>query len=214
MTISNEERQRIVNGSEEATAGDPRYHRSGVATSLMGMLAALGMLTFLSVVVGAGAVLLDIEFGLASAQADLQELSAIGLSITALVVLASALIGGLVAGRLARYGGMLMGLLTSLWLTLVLAIFAGLALWVGTVSEALDGFDLTGELSDIATAELTTAAAIAGGGLFLLGLLGGMLGGRIGQTEEKPATETVVDIRDVKEKEPEEAEVDDTRTSV
>jgi hypothetical protein len=211
MTITNEERQRIVNGSENDTA---RYHRSAIATSLMGMLAALGMLTFLSVVVSAGAVLLDIEFGLVSAQANLQELSAIGLSITALVVLASVLIGGLVAGRLARYGGMLMGLFTSLWLTLVLAVFAGLALWVGTVSEALDGFDPTGGISDIATAELTTAAAIAGGGLFVLALLGGMLGGRMGQTEENPATATVVDIRDAEEREPEDAEVDNTRTSV
>jgi hypothetical protein len=213
MTITNEERQRIVNGSDEVTASDPRYHRSGIATSLMGMLAALGMLTFLSVVVGAGAVLLDIELGFVSAQADLQELSAIGLSITALVVLASALIGGLVAGRLARYGGMLVGLFTSLWLTLVLAIFAGLAWWVGIASETLDGLDLTEELSDIATAELTTAAAIAGGGLLVLALLGGMLGGRIGQTEEKPA-KTVVDLRYAEEREPEATEVDDTRTSV
>lgn len=212
MTITREERQRIVNGSEETADSQQTFQRSGVASSLMGMLAGLGMLVLLSALLGAGAILLDLEYGLISTNGDLQELSVIGLTITALVILAATLVGGYVAGRIARYGGMVVGLASTLWLTLVFAIFAGLALWIAAVSERFDGFDLAGEISAFATAELTTAAAIAGGGLFVLALLGGLLGGRFGQTEQKHETETVVDLRDVDESA--ETEREDNRASL
>jgi hypothetical protein len=212
MTITQEERERMINGSVEATPIEPRFHRSGVVSSLMGMLAGLGMLVLVSAILTAGGILLDLEFDLVATDGNLQQLSAIAVAITAVVILASTLIGGFVAGRTARYGGMFVGLGASLWLILVLGIFAGLTLWVGDASNAFDGFNLADRLSGIDAADLTMVAALTGAGLFLLALLGGLSGGRFGQTEERPPVETVVDLRDVEETT--ETEIEDTRTSV
>lgn len=212
MTITQEERERMINGSVETTRIQPRFHRSGVVSSIMGMLAGLGMMVLISAVLAAGGILLDLEFDLVATGGNLQELSAIALSITAMVILASTIVGGFVAGRMARYGGLGVGLGASLWLTLVLGIFAGLTLWVGDVSNTFDGFDLADRLSGINAADLTTVAALAGAGLFLLGLLGGLLGGRFGQTERRAPAETVVDLREVEDTV--ESGTEDTRTSV
>lgn len=212
MTITQEERERMINGSMETTRIQPRFHRSGVVSSIMGMLAGLGMMVLISAVLAAGGILLDLEFDLVAIGGNLQELSAIALSITAMVILASTIVGGFVAGRMARYGGLGVGLGASLWLTLVLGIFAGLTLWVGDVSNTFDGFDLADRLSGINAADLTTVAALAGAGLFLLGLLGGLLGGRFGQTERRAPAETVVDLREVEDTV--ESGTEDTRTSV
>jgi hypothetical protein len=220
MTITQQERERIINGSEETTPAEPRFHRSGVVSSLMGMLAGLGMLVLMSATLAAGGILLDLEFDLVATDGNLQELSAIAVSIAAVVLLASTLIGGFVAGRTARYGGMVVGLGASLWLTLVLAVFAGLTLWVGDVSNTFDGFNLADRLSGINAADLTMVAALTGAGLFLLAVLGGVLGGRFGHTEGRPPAETVVDLRDVEDTTVSEGEditvteVEDTRTSV
>lgn len=212
MTITKEERERMINGSEEGIYREPRFHRSGVISSLMGMLAGLGMLVLISALLTAGAILLNLEFDIVAANGDLQQLSVIALSVAALVILASTVVGGFVAGRTARHGGAGVGIGASLWLTVVLAGFAGLIIWLGDISNTFDGFDLADRLSGINTADLTTAAAITGGGLFVLALLGGLLGGRFGQTEGRAATETVVDLREMDDTS--EAEVEDNRTSV
>lgn len=210
MTITREERERMVVGSEErAQLGT---QGSNVASSLMGMLAGLGMFVLLSALVTAGTALLDVEFDLLSTNGDLQQLSMIAVTTMAIILTASAVVGGYVAGRIARYDGTLVGLGASLWLMLVFALFAGLALWIGSVSDALDPVELADPLSAIDTADLTNPAVIAGSGLLVVTLLGGLLGGRLGQTEAIAATETVVDLREVEDTE--EAEVEDTRTSV
>jgi len=212
MSITQEERDRMINGSVETTRAQPRFHRSGVASSLMGMLAGFGTFVLLSALLTAGAILLDLELDLLSTNGDLQQLSMIAITITAIILAASALAGGYVAGRLARHDGTLVGLGVGLWLTLVFAMFAGLGLWIGSVSDALDGVALADRLSAIDSADLTTRAAIVGGGLFVLTLLGGLLGGRFGQTEEKPAAETIVDLRPVEDTQ--DTEVEETHTSV
>jgi hypothetical protein len=212
MTITQEERERMLNGSDETTQSQPRSHRSGVVSSLMGMLAGLGMMVLMSAVLTAGGILLDLQFDLVATDGNLQEISAIAVAITAVIVLASTLMGGFVAGRTARYGGLVVGLGASLWLTLVLGIFAGLTLWVGDASNAFEGFDLADRLSGINAADLTMVAALTGAGLFLLALLGGLLGGRFGQTEGRAPAETVVDLRD--EEDTAEGEIEETRNSV
>lgn len=212
MTITQEERERIVKGSQGTTLEHPRFHRSGVVSSLMGMLAGLGMMVLTSAILTAGGILLDLEYDLVATDGNLQELSAIALSLAAVVILASTLVGGFVAGRMARYGGMGVGVAASLWLALVLGILAGLTLWVGEVSNTVDGLDLADRLSGINAADLTMVAALAGAGLFALALLGGILGGRFGQTEGRASTETVVDLREADDAR--ESDVEDTPTSV
>lgn len=212
MTITQQERERMIHRSNETPQRQPRFHRSAVVSSLMGMLAGLGMLFLISAVLTAAGILLELEFDLVASDVNLQVLSAIGVSIAAVVILASTLIGGFVAGRMARYGGMGVGLGASLWLTLVLGIVAGLTLWVGDASDIFDDFNLADRLSGINVADLTMVAALAGGGLFLLALLGGLLGGRFGQTETRAPADEVLDLRDMDETK--ESVVEDSQTSV
>lgn len=199
MTISQEERERLISGPEETVETHVRYERSPVLASLMGALAGLGMLILISAALTAGGLLLNLEVGFVIADAGVQELSGIGLAIAAIVILASTLIGGFVAGRIARWGGTAVGLGSSLWIVLMVALITGLGIWVGDAAGALDGLDLADRLSGIATTDLTIAAAIAGGGLFVVALLGGLLGGRFGQTDDNRPTEKVVDLRPLDE---------------
>jgi hypothetical protein len=212
MSISQEERERLISGPEETVEPQPRYERSPLLASLMGALAGLGMLLLISAGLTAGGLLLNLEVGFVIADAGVQELSGISLAIAAILILASTLIGGFVAGRIARWGGTAVGIGSSLWFALMVALITGLGIWVGDAAGALDGLDLADRFSGIATADLTTAAAIAGGGLFILALLGGLFGGRLGQTDGKRPTETVVDLRHLDEDR--EVTPEDSRTSV
>lgn len=195
MTITEKERQRIINGSEDKAESTSRHRRSGIVVSFLGMLAGLGTLTLVTATLVAGAALVRREVVLVTTDGSIQELSLIGLSLTGLIILGSSMMGGFVAGRLARSGGMVVGVGSSLWLTLVIAGFSGLALWLGNPSAALDGTGLADRLNEIAVADLTTAAAVAGAGLFVIALIGGVLGGRLGEIPEPTSGKSVVDLR-------------------
>lgn len=212
MTISQEERQRLIIGSEDTVETQPRFERSPIVAALMGMLAGLGMIVLIGAGLTAGALLLNVGFDLVIVDAGVQELSFIGVGIAAVVILASTLIGGFVAGRLARYGGLGVGIGSSLWLTLALALLTGLGMWAATVTDVLDGVDVGIDFSRITTSDLTTGAAIAAGGLFVVALLGGLLGGRFGQTERSRPAPAIVDLREMDETS--ETSAADERTSV
>lgn len=197
MTISEEERQRLLGEKQDVTVTYPRFHRSGVMAALMGMLAGLGMLVLITTTLTAGAVLMNLEFDLLRLDGDVREMSIIGIIVTALVVLISTLVGGFVAGRTARHGGIRTGLGSSLWLVLVLAMFAGWTLLLGALSGTFNGFNLADRLARFDTANLRMGAALTGGGLFVLALIGGLIGGRLGETGEEGA---VVNIRDTDSK--------------
>lgn len=212
MTISQEERERLIAGPERTGEPQYRYERSPMLAALMGMLAGLGMLVLMSAALTAGGLLLNLEVGFVIAEAGIQELSGIGLAVAAVVILASTLIGGFVAGRIARWGGTSVGIGSSLWFALVIILLTGLGIWMGNATNAVDSLDLADRFSGIDTADLTTAAAIAGGGLFVVAVLGGVLGGRFGQTDDHRRTETVVDLRHLDEET--ETTPADRRTSV
>lgn len=186
----------MTSGPEEAPRPEPGADRSLIVASLMGMLAGLGMLVLTTAALTAGGLILNLELGLVIT-GDVQVGSIIGLAIAAIVIVASTLIGGFVAGRMARDRGFAAGIGSSICLTLVLAVFAALALWVAAASNALDGLDLADRLSDVTTTDLATAAGITGGGLFIIALLGGSLGGRLGETERKRPAEKIVDIQEM-----------------
>ncbi len=199
MTITREERRRLIH-PPEVESGYPQYRfqRSPVLASLMGMLAALGMLTLITAVLTTAGWFVRFQYGVVVSEDGIQEVSLIGLSIAAIALVASTIIGGFVAGRIARYGGISVGIGSSIGVILVLAIFGGSATWLAGTSQAIDPNDLADSLAGVTTADLTTAAAIAAGGLLVLALLGGLLGGRFGATDEDYAAQRVVDLRDVK----------------
>lgn len=200
MTITDPERQRLIGGSDiepditdEYPAVIYRQPRSGLFASILGMLAGLGMLTVLVVVVSSIALVSGVELDLVAG--DLERLSIAGVATGATILVVSCFVGGFVAGRVARYGGMVTGVGSTLWLFAILAGFGGLVLLVNEVSPALNGFDLASRLEALDDSGLELAASIAAGTLLLLGMVTGLLGGRMGEVESADGTR-VVDIRD------------------
>lgn len=200
MTITRGKRDQYIDRSQESPGDRPSFHRSGVISSLMGMLTGLGMLTLMTAVLTTTVALLSLRFDLVATDDEIRGLSAISLAIAAVIVLASTVMGGFVAGRLARYGGIRVGIGASLWLMLVVGIFAGTTVWLGDTVGTLDGLDVAG-LAASTPVDVATAAAIAGGGLVALALLGGLLGGRFGQMSERGETGAVVDLRGADDRE-------------
>ncbi|HZD21969.1 MAG TPA: YrzE family protein [Acidimicrobiia bacterium] len=184
MTITEEQRNRLVS-REEDSPPKSTFQRSGVIASLFGMLAGLGMFVLLAAIVATGTILLDLEFDLVGGDVTVRELSVAGLSIAIVVLAVSAFVGGFVAGRIARHGGMLVGIGSGLWLSAVLVLLSGATFGLGAVSDRFEGFDFSG-LSQFDTSDLTFMAAIVAGSLFAIVLLVGLTGGRLGQ--EKATT--------------------------
>lgn len=205
IATSQEERRRRTSGSKEVRGSESDADGSPIVASLIGMLAGLGMLVLMTAALTAGGLVFNLELGLVIT-GDVRVGSIIGLAIAAIVIIASTLIGGFAAGRMARNRGFVAGIGSSLWLILVLVLFAAFGLWVASASNALDGFDLADRVSIVTTTDLATTAGIAGGGLFIIALLGGSLGGRLGETERLRSAERIVDIQEV------ESESADTRS--
>lgn len=201
MTITDEERQRLLAGKDHETV-DTHEHpvvvyrpqRSGVLASLIGMLAGLGMFTILVAISSTVALVAGVEVDLVNGELD--QLSVVGLAAAAAILLVSCFVGGFVAGRVARYRGMVPGLGSALWLLAVLAGLGGLALLVNEFSPTFDGIDLADRLATLDASNLALAGAIAAGAVFLLSLVTGLLGGRLGETERNDEAHQVVDVRD------------------
>lgn len=145
--------------------------RSGfdLPATLAGALAALGTLLLLASLAGTiGAVGFQDEV-------DGKDLSLGGLIAGLVILLVACLVGGWVAGRIARRRGGLHGLVAALWLLLLAAALAALAAIAGDEYDVTERVGLPNWFSDDALG----AAAIASGVVALaLMLLGGWLGGR------------------------------------
>ena len=145
-----------------------RYGGTSVAAVLGGALAGLGAASLL----GGLASAVGLQVGQAAAEdaAQVPE-SALGGALAAVVVLAlSALAGGWVAGRVARFDGARNGLLAGL----ALAVLVGLLGAVVTAAHAA-------ALSPLAAGSTLTAAAVVAAVVGLVvSLSAGLLGGRLG----------------------------------
>ena len=144
---------------------------------LGGALAGVGASALLAAV--AGAVALQLQ----SVDAQAAGLTALGVSVAVLAL--SALAGGWVAGRAARYDGARNGLLAGLLLPVLLGL-AGLA---GGLSA---GRDLPASLD---TDRLATAALVAAVAGLVLSALAGLLGGRLGARWHRDVDDVLVNTR-------------------
>jgi len=165
-------------------AARPRFD---LPATVGGALAALGTLLLLSSVVAAATGTIGYLSGV-----DGEDLSVGGLIGGLLVLLVACLVGGWVAGRIARHRGWLHGLVAIGWLVVLAAVLAALA------AVASDEFDLTDRigLPDWFSSDALTGAAIATGLLALaLMLLGGWLGGRLADRHHHDAGVEVVETR-------------------
>jgi len=155
--------------------------------TIAGALAALGTLVLLSSLLGAVAGTIGYQTGI-----DGQELSIGGLIGGLVVLFLACLVGGWVAGRMARHKGGLHGLVAVLWLVALAAVLAALAALAG------DKYDITERvgLPSWFSSDAFGAAAIGTGLLALaLALLGGWLGGRLGERHERDSGVALVQTR-------------------
>jgi hypothetical protein len=152
-----------------------------------GALAALGTLLLLSSLLGAAVGAIGFQTGVGE-----QDLSVGGLVAGLLSLFLACLVGGWVAGRMARRKGGLHGLVAAGWLVLLAALLAALAAVAG------DRYDVTERVGLPRWFDADAVAPVAiGTGLLALALmlLGGWLGGRIGGRHHAASTVDVVETR-------------------
>lgn len=158
-----------------------------VPATLGGALAALGAFLLLSSLVGAVVGTIGYQSGVEDS-----DLSIGGLIAGLVVLFVACLIGGWVAGRLARHRGGLHGLLAVLWVVVLAAVLAALAALVGDTFDVTDQIDLPSWFSGDA---LAVSAIVTGVVALLLMLLGGWLGGRLGERRARHESVSLVETR-------------------
>lgn len=150
-----------------------RFGGIDVGASIAGALAALGVTVLLGGVAGSIGTVgyqLDVERGT-------DALSAGGLVAGLVVLLTAFLVGGWVAGRMARYDGGKNGLLTAIWFIAVAAVLAGAGAWLGDKYDVFRDLRVPQWFNSNAT---TTGAIVTGVIAAVVMLAAGFAGGIIG----------------------------------
>ena len=175
---------RVDDKAEVVGAGKRKFD---ILATIAGALAALGTLLVLTSLLSAAGGTIGFETGVD--ESDI----AIGSVIGALVALFLAcLVGGWVAGRIARHHEARHGLVSPLWLIVLAAVLAGLAALLG------DKFNVTEKvgLPNWFSRDTLEVGAIVTGLLALaLMLLGGWLGGKLASRHHSHTTVDVVETR-------------------
>lgn len=184
---------RRIAGSEDVSSVYDRYGKSDFLASLVGMFAGLGALIFLGALIAAGAGGIDYQLNIINEEGALDEATVMGLIVAAIVVFASLVVGGFAAGRMSRYNGGMNGLGAGLWLILLVAVFAALGAWVGTEYNAFNRLDLPNWFAQLDVEELTATAAIASAVLVVATLIGGYVGGRLGEAYHTRVDAALID---------------------
>jgi MFS family permease len=163
-----------------------------IPASLSGMLASLGLLTFLAALIAAGANRLAYQLNTIDVGGEVLELSLAGAVVALIVVFVAFLFGGWVTGRMSRFDGAVNGMGAGLWLLLLAAVFALLAGLAGAEYNAFGSVGLPDWYSAIRR-DVRTADALVLMVLFAVAVLaGGYLGGRIGENFNRRVDDDVV----------------------
>jgi hypothetical protein len=170
-----------------------RFGGADIVASLVGMLAGLGTLVFLGALFAAGAANIELQVNLLNQEGTLDEVEIVGAITAVVVVFVSFLVGGLAAGRMARFDGGMNGLGAGLWFLLLVAIFAALGAWVGPEYNAFAAAELPNWMAQIDVDEVTTAAILMSAVSAVAILAGGYLGGRIGDSHNRKVDAAIID---------------------
>lgn len=172
-----------------------RFGGIDTAAALMGMFTALGVLVFLGALIAAGAGGLEYQLNAFDLEGNAQELSTVGVVTAVLVVLGSFFVGGIAAGRMARYDGGINGIAAALWALLLVAIFAALGAWVGSEYNAFQQAGLPDWFSQLrlSSDEVTTVGIIAAIASVAAMFLGGYIGGKIGEMYHRKVDAALAD---------------------
>ena len=177
----------------EAAIVRERYGKADLVASVLGMFAALGTLVFLTALFAAGAANVEPQINLLNQDGTLSEVETVGAIAAGVVLFVSFLVGGIAAGRMSRYDGGMNGMGTALWFLLLVTVFAALGAWVGEEYNAFALADLPNWAAQVDVEEITTAAIIASAVAVVVTLLGGYLGGRIGDSYNRKVDAALVD---------------------
>jgi hypothetical protein len=172
--------ERRIAGAEDVSDVYDRYGKTDLVASLLGMFTGFGVLVFLGALIAAGAGTIEYQLNLLNDEGSLDEASAVGLGVAALVVFASFFVGGFAAGRMARYNGGLNGFGAGLWMILLVAIFGALGVWIGIEYNAFNQLNQPNWVAQLDADDLTTMTWVASAVLIAVTLLGGYVGGRVG----------------------------------
>ena len=170
-----------------------RYGKADLVASILGMFAALGTLVFLTALFAAGAANVELQTNLLNQDGTLDDVEIVGAIAAMVVLFVSFLVGGIAAGRMSRYDGGMNGLGTALWFLLLVTVFAALGAWVGEEYNAFALADLPNWVAQVDVEEVTTAAIIMSVVAVVVTLLGGYLGGRIGDSYNRKVDAALVD---------------------
>jgi uncharacterized membrane protein len=183
----------VASVESDAVSARERFGGADLVASLLGMLAGLGMLVFLGALFAAGAANVELQTNLLNQEGTLDEVEMVGAIAAVAVVFVSFLVGGIAAGRIARFDGGMNGLGAGLWFVLLVAVFGALGAWVGEEYNAFAVADLPNWVSQIDVDEVTTAAIVMSAVFAAAILLGGWLGGRIGDTHNRHVDNAILD---------------------
>ncbi|MDQ3895803.1 MAG: hypothetical protein M3326_00905 [Actinomycetota bacterium] len=177
-----------VTGDVGLDAARSRFGGIDVPATLAGALAALGTSVLLAGILAAAGTF-GYQLGLADAT---EKLTAGGLIGGLATLLIAFLVGGWVAGRVARYDGGPNGLLTAVWFVLLAAGTAALGAWAGDKYDVFRNVHLPQWFDG----DALTGAALASGLLALAVMLGaGWAGGRLGERYHRRADSVVAHTR-------------------
>lgn len=180
----------VVQPAPPEGAGTARQRFGGidVPAVLVGLLAALALQLLLSAAAGAVA---GSTFDLRS---KAQELAIGGLVAAVVILLVSYFVGGWTAARVARYDGVRNGACVAV-LGIVLSLAVGV---LGSIAgDRWNLFDRIGLPSWVGSSvdSLGTEAIVAGVLAFLAIMVGGILGGRVGDRYHRAVDSTLASVR-------------------
>jgi uncharacterized membrane protein len=176
----------------EASIVRERYGKADLVASILGMFAAVGTLVFLGALFAAGTATIELQTNLLNQDGTLDEVETVGAIAAMVVLFVSFLVGGIAAGRMSRYDGGMNGMGTALWFLLLVTIFAALGAWVGEEYNAFALADLPNWVSQVDVENVTTAAIVMSIVSVVVILLGGYLGGRIGDSYNRKVDEALL----------------------
>jgi hypothetical protein len=169
-----------------------RFGRGDIVASLLGMLTALGTLALVAAVLAA-LTTIELQTNLINEEGALDEIEVAGTVAAVVVVFVAFLLGGIAAGRIARYDGGMNGIGAALWFLLLVAVFAALGAWVGEEYNAFAGAGLPNWMAQIDVEDVTTAAIVMSIVFVVTMFAGAYLGGRIGESYHRRVDAAIVE---------------------
>ena len=196
---------RTISSEHELAKVRDRLGKGDISASFLGMLTAIGVLILIGAVAVAAGTAFDYQLNLVDSRGVFDETSSAGVLMGLIAVFVSFLIGGLAAGRMARYDGGLNGIGTALWMLLLLTVFAFLGAFMEEQFNILTNADLPNWIAQIQNENATLTAVVVGIASIALMFVAGYVGGRLGEMYHRrldialidPAAAERIVVRDV-----------------